>query len=131
LEYAAAARDGDRVLKYAQKITATPGKQDGLYADGVPTVWFHRLSPRLRPRIRRGQEAGILPRVLLPGAEIAGPDAAGGAFDYVVNGKMIGGFALVAWPEEYGCPESGPFSSITREWSMRRIWGRDGHPSRR
>jgi hypothetical protein len=31
-----------------------------------------------------------------------GPDAAGGAFDYVVNGKMIGGFALVAWPAEYG-----------------------------
>ena len=36
MEYAAAARDGDRVLKYAQKIAATPGKQDGLYADGVP-----------------------------------------------------------------------------------------------
>jgi hypothetical protein len=31
-----------------------------------------------------------------------GPDAAGGAFDYVVNGKMVGGFALVAWPAEYG-----------------------------
>jgi hypothetical protein len=31
-----------------------------------------------------------------------GPDAAGGAFDYVVNGKMIGGFGLVAWPAEYG-----------------------------
>jgi hypothetical protein len=31
-----------------------------------------------------------------------GPDAAGGAFGYVVNGKMIGGFALVAWPAEYG-----------------------------
>src|SRR6202044_594780 len=31
-----------------------------------------------------------------------GPDAGGGAFDYVVNGKMIGGFALVAWPAEYG-----------------------------
>jgi hypothetical protein len=31
-----------------------------------------------------------------------GPDASGGAFDYVVNGKMIGGFALVAWPAEYG-----------------------------
>ena len=31
-----------------------------------------------------------------------GPDAPGGAFGYVVNGKMIGGFALVAWPAEYG-----------------------------
>ena len=31
-----------------------------------------------------------------------GPDAPGGAFDYVVNGKMIGGFAMVAWPAEYG-----------------------------
>src|SRR5208283_4762548 len=35
LEYAAAARDGDRVLKYAQKIAATPGKQDGLYTGGA------------------------------------------------------------------------------------------------
>ena len=31
-----------------------------------------------------------------------GPDAPGGALDYVVNGKMIGGFALVAWPADYG-----------------------------
>jgi hypothetical protein len=31
-----------------------------------------------------------------------GPDVDGGAFDYQVNGKMIGGFALVAWPAEYG-----------------------------
>ena len=31
-----------------------------------------------------------------------GPDAPGGALDYVVKGKMIGGFALVAWPAEYG-----------------------------
>ena len=38
-----------------------------------------------------------------------GPDAAGGAFDYVVNGKMIGGFALVAWPAEYGVSGIGTF----------------------
>ncbi len=31
-----------------------------------------------------------------------GPDARGGALNYVVNGSMIGGFALVAWPAEYG-----------------------------
>src|SRR5271157_1086776 len=42
LEYAAAARDGDRVLKYAQKIAATPGKRDGLYADGVPDTLVAR-----------------------------------------------------------------------------------------
>jgi hypothetical protein len=38
-----------------------------------------------------------------------GPDAAGGALDYVVNGKMIGGFALVAWPAEYGVSGIGTF----------------------
>jgi hypothetical protein len=40
---------------------------------------------------------------------VSTPGAAGGAFDYVVNGKMIGGFALVAWPAEYGASGIGTF----------------------
>jgi hypothetical protein len=103
LEYAAAARDGDRVLKYAQKIAATPGKQDGLYADGVPDSLVSRAfagAAAANPAGGKKPEPyhGYYFRVL----KSQGPDAAGGAFDYVVNGKMIGGFALVAWPAEYG-----------------------------
>ena len=104
LEYAAGARDGDRVLKYAQKIAATPGKQDGLYADGVPDSLVSQAfaaAAAANPSTGGKQPEpyhGYYFRVL----KSQGPDAAGGAFDYVVNGKMIGGFALVAWPAEYG-----------------------------
>ena len=103
LEYAAAARDGDGALKYAQKIVSTPGKQDGLYADGVPDSLVSQAfagAAAANPAAGKKPEPyhGYYFRVL----KSQGPDAAGGAFDYVVNGKMIGGFALVAWPAEYG-----------------------------
>ena len=104
MEYAAEARDGDRVLKYAQKIAATPGKQDGLYSDGVPDSLVSRAfaeaaGANLSAAAKRPEPFdGYYYRVL----KSQGPDAAGGAFDYVVSGKMIGGFALVAWPAEYG-----------------------------
>jgi hypothetical protein len=104
LEYAAAARDGDGALKYAQKIVSTPGKQDGLYADGVAdslvsgafaaAAAANQSTGGKRPEPYHGYYFRVL--------KSQGPDAAGGAFDYVVNGKMIGGFALVAWPAEYG-----------------------------
>jgi hypothetical protein len=97
LEYASGARDGDRVLKYAQTIVSAPGKQDGLYSEGAPESLVSK---------EFAQAAGSKPvpyhgyyfRLL----KSQGSDAAGGAFDYVVNGKMIGGFAMVAWPAEYG-----------------------------
>jgi hypothetical protein len=104
MEYAAAVRDGDRVLKYAQKIVSTPGKQDGLYSDSVPDSLVSRpfaeaVAANLSAVGKKPEPYhGYYFRVL----KSQGPDAAGGAFDYVVNGKMIGGFALVAWPAEYG-----------------------------
>ena len=104
LEYAAAPRDGDPVLKYAQRIDSTPGKQDGLYSEGVPDHLVSRAFAAAAAANlstagkQREPYHGYYFRVL----KAQGPDAAGGAFDYVVNGKMIGGFALVAWPAEYG-----------------------------
>ena len=104
MEYAAGARDGDRVLKYAQKIVSTPGKQDGLYSQGgsdeLVSEAFAQAEAASSPAVGKKPEPyhGYYFRVL----KSQGPDAAGGAFDYVINGKMIGGFALVAWPAEYG-----------------------------
>ena len=104
LEYAAGPRDGDHILKYAQHVVSTPGKQDGLYADGVPDSLVSRaFADAAAANVFAGNKKpapyhGYYFRVL----KSQGPDAAGGAFDYVVNGKMIGGFALVAWPAEYG-----------------------------
>ena len=111
LEYAAAEHDGDRVLKYAQKIAATPGKQDGLYlgsvSDSLVSQPFAEAVVASPSTMGKKSEPyhGYYFRVL----KSQGPDAAGGAFDYVVNGKMIGGFALVAWPAEYGVSGIGTF----------------------
>ncbi len=97
MEFASAERDGDPVLKYAQTVSSTSGKQDGLYVDGpseslVSKGFADAASNRAVPY------HGYYFRVL----KSQGPDAPGGAFDYVVQGKMIGGFALVAMPADYG-----------------------------
>lgn len=104
MEYAAGPRDGDRVLRYAEKILSAPGKQDGLYWDGksdslVPRAFAEAAGANPSTAGKKAEPYhGYYFRVL----KSQGPDAAGGAFDYVVKGKMIGGFALVAWPAEYG-----------------------------
>ena len=90
---------------YAQKIVSSPGKKDGLY---WPTSGNEQPSP-LGEAVAAATQRGYRPgagepfhgyrfKVLLR----QGPTAPGGAVDYVVNGNMIGGFAAVAYPAEYG-----------------------------
>ncbi len=103
MSYAATARDGEHLLQYAQKIVSTPGKQDGLYMEGasdsmVPKAFAAAAMNAATPGKKQEPYHGYYFRIL----KAQGPDAVGGAFNYVVNGKMIGGFALVAWPAEYG-----------------------------
>ncbi len=93
LEYAATPHDGDRVLKYAMKPVSSPGKKDGL-DDLVSSAFAGASNAARKPEAWHGYYFRIL--------KSQGPDAPGGAFDYVVNGRMMGGFALVAWPAEYG-----------------------------
>src|SRR4029079_12897762 len=50
-----------------------------------------------------------------------GPDAAGGAQDYLVNGRLVGGFGLIAWPVEYGT--SGVMTFIVNQDGV--VWQRD------
>jgi hypothetical protein len=99
---------GDGVGVYAQRIISQPGKKDGLY---WPTAAGEEESP-LGDLVADAATEGYKPR---GGGERTpfhgyyykiltrqGPAAPGGVLDYVVKGKMIGGFALVAWPAEYG-----------------------------
>jgi len=99
---------GQGLLEYAQRLDSTKGKHDGLYWETRPG---EQESP-LGPLVARARAAGYpLPpprgpapyhgyfyRILLA----QGPDAPGGAYDFVVRGHMIGGFALVAYPASYG-----------------------------
>ena len=103
MEYAARDRNGDGVLQYAQKIINTPGKKDGLYWEGeadnlVPKAFADAAAAMFAEGKKPVPYHGYYFHIL----KAQGPDAEGGAVDYVVKGKMIGGFAMVAYPAEYG-----------------------------
>jgi len=106
-EYASRDRNRDGVLQYAQKLGSAPGKQDGLYwpanaSKGEEESPFGPLvaesSAYLAGRKKgdpyRGYHFQILTR--------QGKNAPGGAYNYVINGRMIAGFAMVAYPAKYG-----------------------------
>lgn len=103
-EYASEIHDNSGVNQYAQKIISTPGKQDGLYwenPDGTPggpisEAVAHAIAEGYTPGKTSGYH-GYLFKVL----KGQGPAAPLGQLDYVVEGIMIGGFALVAVPAEY------------------------------
>lgn len=102
-EYAAHDRAADGVLQYAQKIVSTPGKKDGLYWHGeaenlVPKGFADAAAALLAEGRKPLPYHGYYFHIL----KAQGPAAEGGALDYVVKGRMIGGFALVAFPAEYG-----------------------------
>lgn len=102
MEYAARDRNAAGMLQYAQKIVSTPGKMDGLYWAGesglVPKAFADAAAAMIAEGKKPEPYHGYYFRIL----KAQGPDAQGGALDYVVKGQMIGGFALVAYPAEYG-----------------------------
>jgi len=96
-EYAMFDRNGNGVREYATKFASSPGKQDGLY---WPVKAGEADSP-LGPAFAAARAAGYYGyRFKLLNAQ--GKGAQGGAFEYTVRGKKIGGFAAVAWPVKYG-----------------------------
>jgi hypothetical protein len=103
-EYAETKHDGSRVNQYAQKIISSPGKQDGIAWQNPDGKWDGPIGENVARAIERGYATGkeqpyhgYLFRVL----KGQGPDAPLGQLDYVVNGAMIGGFALIAVPAKY------------------------------
>lgn len=103
MEYSVQDRNGDGVLQYAQKIVSSAGKKDGLYWEGeadnlVPKAFADAAAAMLAEGKKPVPYQGYYFHIL----KAQGPDAQGGALDYVVKGKMIGGFALIAYPAEYG-----------------------------
>ena len=103
MEYAAADRESAGVLQYAQKIISTPGKKDGLYWEGEPQNLVPKsFADASAAMFAEGKKPVPYHGYYFHILKAQGPDAEGGALDYVVKGKMIGGFALVAFPAEYG-----------------------------
>jgi len=103
-EYAMEKHDNSKVNQYAQRIIATPGKQDGLAWQNPDGTWDGPVGENVARAIERGYTTRTEPYhgyffKVLKGQ---GPAAPLGQMDYVVNGAMIGGFALIAVPAEYG-----------------------------
>lgn len=116
---------GAGVGVYAQRVISQPGKKDGLYwptsageeesplgeAVAVATAEGYRVGGGRAPF--HGYYFKVLTK--------QGANVPGGALDYVVNGKMIGGFALVAYPAEYG--NSGVMTFLVNHNG--RVWQKD------
>jgi len=108
-EYASKDRIGNWVAQFAQKIISTEGKHDGLYWMAKEGEEMSPLGPFVAQAAcegyaKKGGGINLSPYhgyyyKILKGQ---GKYAAGGAYDYVVKGKMILGFALVAYPAQYG-----------------------------
>ncbi|HEY8243543.1 MAG TPA: DUF2950 domain-containing protein [Casimicrobiaceae bacterium] len=115
-EYAEFDRDGNGLIEYAQKLISSPGKKDGLY---WPTKAGEPVSPlgpfavqaqsegygakggksaKGQPRPGSGAYHGYRARLLTA----QGKDAKGGAYSYLANGKLIGGFGVALYPARYG-----------------------------
>jgi hypothetical protein len=105
LAYASADRMGDGVPQYAQRLISSEGRRDGLYWPAGSGEEPSPLAPLAASeadylRYSRAGEPyyGYRFKILTR----QGEHAPGGAYDYVINGRMIAGFALLAWPADYG-----------------------------
>ena len=103
-EYALRQRSLYDVNQYAQRIVSTPGKQDGLAWQNADGTWDGPIGENIAKAIEQGYSVNSDPYhgyffKILKGQ---GPAAPLGEVDFVVKGLMIGGFALVASPAEYG-----------------------------
>jgi DUF2950 family protein len=110
-EYYAVDRTGAGMLEYAQHFASSAGKRDGLYWATRPDERPSPLGPLVDRARARGYAKGSTKQTVGPVPYegyfyrmlfAQGPDAPGGAYDFVVRGHMIGGFALVAFPAQYG-----------------------------
>ncbi len=133
-EYASRDRDGDEVLEYAQKMISTPGAKDGLFWSPDLDGEISPLGPLAadaadegyRKKGRTNPDAGPQPfhGYLFKLLKRQGKHAPGGKYEYVINGNMIGGFALVVWPAEYG--NSGIMTFIVNQQG--RVYQKDLGP---
>jgi DUF2950 family protein len=106
-EYAETDADGNGFADYAKRFASTPGKKDGLFWPTKDNEPQSPLGPLVAVAAKEGYSKvkaeaprpfhGYQFKILTA----QGKDAPGGAYEYVVNGKLLGGFAVVAWPATY------------------------------
>jgi hypothetical protein len=113
-EYASEDRNADQVLQYAQRLRSSPGTHDGLYwpqrddeeqspfgpliAQARVEGYRHETKALAEPPDPVSPYHGYYFKILTR----QGKHAPGGKYNYIINGRMLAGFALVAWPAEWG-----------------------------
>lgn len=110
-EYVLADHDGDGALEYAEKFASDPGARNGLYWETTANEPPSPLGALFAQASEEGYDLatektsdedrafhGYRYRILTE----QGPDARGGAYPYIIGGRMVGGFAAIAWPVKYG-----------------------------
>jgi hypothetical protein len=121
-EYASQDRMGDGVLAYARFLHSTPGTHDGLFWPAKPDEALSPLGPLVaaarvegyhRPATMLNDEQAPYHGYYFKILTCQGKHAPGGKYDYIINGRMIAGFALVAWPAKWG--NTGVMSFIVNQ----------------
>lgn len=98
MDYAESDHDGDGVLEYAQQLVSTDGKHDGLYWANDDSGQISPLGPLFGDDKPKGDYLGYRYKIL----KAQGDSAPGGPYGYMLGQDMSRGFALVAWPAQYG-----------------------------
>jgi hypothetical protein len=110
--YAKQTRDDTKVLQFASKFQSSPGKHDGLYwpADAGNGEEPSPAGPEIKDD--GSSYAGYHFKILTAQGEAA----PAGKYDYLINGHLIGGFALIAWPADYG--KTGVMTFIVNHYGI-------------
>lgn len=116
-QYAATPRDGTKVRQFAQKIRSAPGKRDGLYWDadaakGEELSAAGALIEDAQTRVPGAPYKGYYFKILTR----QGDDAPAGRYNYVINGRLIAGFAMIAYPADYG--KTGVMSFLVNHYGV-------------
>jgi hypothetical protein len=120
-EYASTDRERDGIIQYAQKLWSDPYRRNGLYWEGPEGEMPSPMGLLVAQAADKGYTKGGDKRLPYHGyyykiLKGQGKNAPGGAYQYVNNGHMVAGFALVAWPAEYGV--SGVMTFVVNQNGM-------------
>ena len=130
-QYAGKDRDGSEVLKYAQKFKSTPGRKDGLYWESAEKEEQSPFGPLVAearaegyPEHKAGEGPHPFHGYIFKILTRQGTAAPGGRYNYIINGNMIAGFAMIAWPASWG--QSGIMTFIVNQQG--KVWQRNLGP---
>lgn len=115
-EYSSTTYDGESLHVYASKLASSPGKHDGLYWPTAPNEPPSPLGPAFSDASRPNQGKDGYNGYRFKLLTSQGPQAHGGTVNYMLDGKLFAGFAVIAWPVRYG--DTGVMTFIVNQFGV-------------